>query len=542
MPAPEACRRSAIRRESIRSNHSWFTELKEALETAGISVAAPTGSHVAVSDTTANLQVLTAAQISGLSSIGVSGLVSTNAAVRFTVAQTMALEGSHLTVAPYNGATATISDTGTNIATLTSAQIGLLAATGISGLTSTSGGVALSVSQALALEGVALKITPASGAKVTISDLAANIQVMSSLQLTALSATGVSGIAATDAGVTLSLAQAVALESPIIKVSAPMGSVVAAADTALAIEALTTTQIAGLKSVGVTALSASDANVTLTVAQAAALESAGGGLSPPGGGHDSIVDTAANIQSLTTTQIPELSRLHVTQITSSDTNVSLTVAQAEALETAGIPVAAPTGRHVTVSDTAAHVQALTSAQITGLPAIGVTGLNSSNANVAYSSSQTSALLAANLSLSASGTYTVSETFTNGAVIVSGSSGSGGGNLTLSSNANGVTVNVGTSALGVTAGTETIPLIPYATELITATSRTNDTFAFTANFGNDTITGFAATGASHDLIQFEASMFSYLTPGMTQAADVTAVLGHATTGGGNVIITDWRATA
>ena len=106
------------------------------------------------------------------------------------------------------------------------------------------------------------------------------------------------------------------------------------------IQALTTTQIAGLKSVGVTALSASDANVTLTVAQAAALESAGVGLSPPTGGHDSIVDTAANIQSLTTTQIPGLSALHVTQITASNANVSLTVAQAKALETAGISVAA----------------------------------------------------------------------------------------------------------------------------------------------------------------------------------------------------------
>jgi hypothetical protein len=355
--------------------------------------------------------------------------------------------------------------------------------------------------------------------------------------MAALSATGVSGITATGAGVTLSVAQALALESPAIKISVPTGSVVAVSDTALDIQALTATQIAGLKSVGVTALSASDASVTLTVAQAAALESAGVGLSPPTGGYDAIVDTAADIQSLTAAQIAGLGNLHVTQIAATDTTVKFTVAQAKALETAGIPVAAPTGSHVAVSDTAADLQALTTAQISGLSAIGVTGLNSSNANVAYSSSQTSALLAANLSLSASGTYTVSETFTNGAVIVSGSSGSGGGNLTLSTNANGVTVNVGTSALGVTAGTETIPLNPYATESITATGRTNDAFSFTPNFGNDTITGFAATGASHDLIQFEASMFSYLTPGMTQAADIAAVLGHATTSGSSTIIPD-----
>jgi hypothetical protein len=43
---------------------------------------------------------LTVTQINGLPTIGVSGLVSSNAEVKFTVAQTIALEGDQLTVTP----------------------------------------------------------------------------------------------------------------------------------------------------------------------------------------------------------------------------------------------------------------------------------------------------------------------------------------------------------------------------------------------------------------------------------------------------------
>jgi hypothetical protein len=132
---------------------------------------------------------------------------------------------------------------------------------------------------------------------------------------------------------------------------------------------------------------------------------------------------------------------------------------------------------------------------------------------------------------------LTEKFTSGAVIVSSNQGSSGGALTLSTNGNGLTVNVGASALSVTAGTETIPLTPYTTESITATSRTKDTFVFTPGFGNNRILGFAATGANHDVIQFEASMFSYLTSGMTQAQDLAAVLSHATSSGGTTTISD-----
>lgn len=68
------------------------------------------------------------------SSHGVSGLVSRNAAVKFTVAQTIALEDEKLTVPPFFGTKVTLSDTGANIAILTASQIGPLAVTGFRAL------------------------------------------------------------------------------------------------------------------------------------------------------------------------------------------------------------------------------------------------------------------------------------------------------------------------------------------------------------------------------------------------------------------------
>jgi hypothetical protein len=251
-----------------------------------------------------------------------------------------------------------------------------------------------------------------------------------------------------------------------------------------------------------------------------------------------ISDTAANIDKLTSSVVSTLSARHVTLINASDTSVALTADVAKALESASIRAAAPTGL-VTVSDTAAHLQALTTTQIGGLPAIGVTGLNSSNANVTFNATQTSAILASNLSLSASRTHTVAETFTNGAVIASGSNGTGGGNLTLSTNANGLTVNEGASAMSVTAGSETISLSPYATESITAKGHNSDTFLFTPGFGHDTIAGLlVGTGTTHDLLEFNASAFGAGLTSANHNADLAALLSDtANNAAGSAVITD-----
>ena len=128
----------------------------EAFETAHIALGAPIGDSVGVSDTAAHLEALTVAQIAALKGAGITRLVSNNGAVKFTVAQAIALESAGVTVsAP--GASVTLSDTAVNLRTLTTAEIARLPALGFAGVTSTNASVALTVPQALAFEAIAFK-------------------------------------------------------------------------------------------------------------------------------------------------------------------------------------------------------------------------------------------------------------------------------------------------------------------------------------------------------------------------------------------------
>jgi len=220
-------------------------------------------------------------------------------------------------------------------------------------------------------------------------------------------------------------------------------------------------------------------------------------------------------------------------------------------------------------------------------AIGVSGLNSTNANVSYTAAQTAAIIAGGLGVSAAETYTVTENFSNGDDLVyqSGllvqqktvnadgsydiaytnvtgqSYGSdeaiyndagtkvataynyltGAGGLTLSGS--DLTVSAGASELGgqlaSATGGDAFALNPNASETVSASGTTDDTFVFTPSSGQDALNGFVATGASHDMLQFSLGDFSYLNAGMSQAQDLAAVIAHGaiTQSGSNTLITD-----
>ena len=73
------------------------------------------------------------------------------------------------------------------------------------------------------------------------------------------------------------------------------------------------------------------------------------------------------------------------------------------------------------------------------------------------------------------------------------------------------------------GTGSDPLSYHPYETIDATTSGGEQFIFSAGFGNRRYDGFSASGATPDSIQLATSSFSYLTAGMTQAQDLTAVL-------------------
>ena len=102
-------------------------------------------------------------------------------------------------------------------------------------------------------------------------------------------------------------------------------------------------------------------------------------------------------------------------------------------------------------------------------------------------------------------------------------------LTVSRSGGAETIQYGTGAAD--------PLSYHSVQTIDATTDGPETFVFGANFGHETIQGFAASGSTPDTIQLATSSFSYLTAGMTQAQDLAAVLANASNGPSGLTITD-----
>jgi hypothetical protein len=383
-------------------------------------------------------------------------------------------------------------------------------------------------------------------------------------------------------------------------------SATALADTAADIELITSAEAGALKADGYTSIGSTTGPVAMTIVEAETLSGDGiavtgapvtasgtvatmTALATPeastlvGQGYKlAVLDTAANIQKLTTTQIAALSARHVTQINASDFSVLLSPLLVAALESAGVNVSAPPGDTVVISGVAANLQALTTSQISGLPALGASGLVSTNANVSFTPAQTAAIIQSGLSVSAAGSYTITENFANGNYSVyragqliqqksvnsdasydiayfnvSGQAYSsyeaiyniaaalaanaqnnvnGSGNLILY--ANGLTITSGSGSGSVAIGSDTFAVTPHSVETTTImNSKSNETFVYGAGFGQDTITGFLApTTSGHDHLQFMKSMFGFSSTA-TQTADANALLSKFASGAANTTITD-----
>ncbi len=104
-------------------------------------------------------------------------------------------------------------------------------------------------------------------------------------------------------------------------------------------------------------------------------------------------------------------------------------------------------------------------------------------------------------------------------------------------AGGLTITRGSGTESLEAGSSVFPFTSSdyrSTETIDAHS--GDHFVFNPRFGNETIQGFNALGSDADTIQLSISSFSYLNAGMSQSADLAALLMH-TTGTSSTTITN-----
>ena len=90
-------------------------------------------------------------------------------------------------------------------------------------------------------------------------------------------------------------------------------------------------------------------------------------------------------------------------------------------------------------------------------------------------------------------------------------------------ASGLTTTSSAGSESVTVGSDTFAINPHSVETTKATSLQSETFVYGPGFGQDTLAGFLAAGASHDLLQFSASMFGFSLRLIAPTADAQELL-------------------
>ena len=104
-----------------------------------------------------------------------------------------------------------------------------------------------------------------------------------------------------------------------------------------------------------------------------------------------ISDIAGHIQELTPDQIAAMYSHGVYSITSTDASLQFTAAQIEAIEASPVLITVPQGDTISVVDTAADLEAMSVSQLQGLAQFGVTSIAGSDAPPVFNAAQMNAL-------------------------------------------------------------------------------------------------------------------------------------------------------
>ncbi|HEY2069725.1 MAG TPA: hypothetical protein VGG48_09250 [Rhizomicrobium sp.] len=334
---------------------------------------------ITLSDTAANIQALTATQLTSYVTEGVDIFSSTSGSLSMSKAQVAAVLATAADFAAGN--TVTLSDTGANIGALTAVQFGQLASHGVDTLDASDNALNLTAAQYAALG--ATTLTQAD--TVTMLDTGAHIAALSAAQFASFAANGIDTIDATNNGLAISVAQYQALGATTLTQT----DTVQLFDTGADLGALTATQISNLAAGGIDLLNASDNVLTLSLAQFNAL----GAVTLTGSDVVTLADTGASLASLTSTQVGLLQGEGIDVLHATDGVLNLTEAQYTNLH----HVALTAADTVTIADTGANISALTSAQIGALAAANVDILNATDNAITFSLAQYQALGAVHLS-------------------------------------------------------------------------------------------------------------------------------------------------
>jgi hypothetical protein len=135
---------------------------------------------VAIVDMAANIDALTASQIAALGAAHVKTVAATNASIAVGLAKVQAFTAAGITLSVPAGDQAALSDTAANLETLSAAQIASLGSIGISAVASTDTSVSITAAQAIAFESAGIAVGVPSGARVSLSDTVAHLTSLTS--------------------------------------------------------------------------------------------------------------------------------------------------------------------------------------------------------------------------------------------------------------------------------------------------------------------------------------------------------------------------
>ena len=247
----------------------------QALNLNGVTLTVPMGDEVLIADSAANVAALSTGDIDNLSRIGATAISVTDGSITLTLDQVQALETTAITIAAPVGGQIVLTDTAADIEALGPSDIANLGAIGVTQLQATDGSIVLTAADIQAFQSANITLSVPKGDSVTMSDSAADIETLGMGDIAGLVAAGVTAIMATDAAVALTVNQALDLEGSGIAISAPAHDGVTIVDTEAAVEGLSPTQLNGLLGFGITgvdvpSLTGADpvtvtAGITLTV-------------------------------------------------------------------------------------------------------------------------------------------------------------------------------------------------------------------------------------------------------------------------------------
>ncbi|HEY1630267.1 MAG TPA: calcium-binding protein [Rhizomicrobium sp.] len=368
------------------------------------------GNGLILSDTEATLEAQNQAEWAYIASLATSVTASNTHILNLSVSQISQLFGSGATFA--TGDTVTLTDTSSNINALTATQIGALAGVNVDAINSSNDSVTWTIAQYGALGAVTLT----AGDTVTLADTGANLGSLTAAQLQGLGAAGVDILDASDNAITFTAAQAHALVNQTSgTVALVAGDTLTVTDTGTAISALSTADLAALAAAGEghLVLNASDNAYSLTVVQFNAL-----GSNFHVGASDvvTITDSATHIQALSTVQIAALGTAGVEQIHAAGNTVAFTAAQAMAIESANLVV---TDTTTELSDTGANISALSAAQVSHLHLAGFTEIDATSGDISFTQAAFDVLNGVTLNKASGGNIILADSASTIGAIVNG---------------------------------------------------------------------------------------------------------------------------